>query len=134
MKKFEKWVQENYKLIIPISLIVVVFISFLVYYKLMISNNYHIDIEENVYQYFYDKKYEYTAVVSKNRKDVVVDYKPKNIKVNIDSTPIYYQKGNVVLFPSDMSVVMPTLSCAEYLTSGEYYVFLIHMVLSIFFP
>ena len=84
MKKFEKWVQENYKLIIPISLIVVVFISFLVYYKLMISNNYHIDIEENVYQYFYDKKYEYTAVVSKNRKDVVVDYKPKNINVNID--------------------------------------------------
>ena len=110
MKKFEKWVQDNYKLIIPISLIVVVFISFLVYYKLMISNNYHIDIEENVYQYFYNKKYEYTAVVSKNRKDVVVDYKPKNINVNIDSTPIYYQKGNVVLFPSDMSVVMPTLT------------------------
>ncbi len=122
MKKFEKWVQENYKLIIPISLIVVVFISFLVYYKLMISSNYHVDTEERVYQYFYDKKYEYTAVVSKNRKDVVVDYKPKNINVNIDSTPIYYQKGDIVLFPSDMSVVMPTLSCAEYLSPGYSYI------------
>ena len=122
MKKFEKWVQENYKLIIPISLIVVVFISFLVYYKLMISSNYHVDTEERVYQYFYDKKYEYTAVVSKNMKDVVVEYQPKNIKVNIDSTPIYYQKSDTVLFPSDMSVVMPTLSCAEYLSPGYSYI------------
>ncbi len=122
MKKFEKWVQENYKLIIPISLIVVVFISFLVYYKIMVSSNYRVDKKEAVYQYFNDEKYPYQAVVSKNKKGVVVDFKPKDIEVNLDSTPVYYQSGNVVLFPRDMSVVMPTLSCAEYLSRGYSYI------------
>ena len=118
MDKLKKWVQENYRLVIPISLIVVVFISFLVYYKVMVSSSYKVEKEEGVYQYFSGQKYEYQALVSKNRKDVVVDFKPLDIEVNLDSTPIYYKKGEVVLFPKDMSVVMPTLSCAEYLSKG----------------
>ena len=122
MKKVVSWLQENYKLIIPISLLVVIFISFLVYYKIMISNNYHVDKEVSVYQYFNNQKYNYVAVVSKNKKDVVVDFKPKDVEVNIDSTPVYYNKENVVLFPKDMSVVMPTLSCSEYLSSGYSYI------------
>ena len=122
MKKVVSWLQENYKLIIPISLLVVIFISFLVYYKIMISNNYHVDKDVSVYQYFNNQKYNYVAVVSKNKKDVVIDFKPKDVEVNIDSTPVYYNKENVVLFPKDMSVVMPTLSCSEYLSSGYSYI------------
>ncbi len=122
MKKFSIWIHDNYKLIIPISLIIVVFISFLIYYKIMVSSNYHIDSEEVVYQYFNDRKYEYHAIVSKNRNDGIVDFKPKDIEINLDSTPIYYQKGDVVLFPKDMSVVMPTLSCSEYLSKGYSYI------------
>lgn len=124
-KKLDKiitFIKENYKLIIPITLILVLFIAFLIYYKVSISNNYHIDKEEQVYQYFYDKKYEYSAIVSKNRKDVVIDFKPKEVKVNLDSTPIYYQKEDIVILPKDMSVIMPTLSCAEYLTLGYSYI------------
>ena len=71
MKKVVSWLQENYKLIIPISLLVVIFISFLVYYKIMISNNYHVDKDVSVYQYFNNQKYNYVAVVSKNKKGVV---------------------------------------------------------------
>ncbi|MCI6266369.1 MAG: hypothetical protein MR598_05950 [Erysipelotrichaceae bacterium] len=118
----KKFLKENYKLIIPITLMIVLFIAFLIYYKVSISNNYHIDTEEKVYQYFYDKKYEYTATISKNKKGVIIDFKPQEIKVNLDSTPIYYQKKNIVILPKDMSVVMPTLSCAEYLTTGYSYI------------
>ena len=117
-----KWLKENYKLIIPIALMVVIFIAFLVYYNLSVNSNYQEDTEEKVYQYFHNEKYKYTSIISKNRKDVIVDFKPQNIKVNLDSTPIYYQKESIVIFPKDMSVVMPTLSCAEYLSPSYSYI------------
>lgn len=120
--KITKFMKENYKLIIPIALMIVLFIAFLIYYKVSISNNYHIDTEEKVYQYFYDKKYEYNAIVSKNKKDVIIDFNPQEIKINLDSTPIYYQKKDIVILPKDMSVIMPTLNCAEYLTPGYSYI------------
>jgi len=118
----KEFLKENYKLIIPITLMVVLFIAFLVYYQISINNKYRIDTTEKVYQYFYDKKYEYKAVVSKNKKEVIVDFKPQDIKINIDSTPVYYQEKDSVIFPKDMSVVMPTLSCAEYLSKGYSYI------------
>ena len=116
-------IKENYKLIIPIALMIVIFIAFLIYYKVsIISSNYTIDETAEVYQYFYDQKYEYKTTISKNRKDVILDTKPQDIKINLDSTPIYYQKEDIVIFPKDMSVVMPTLSCAEYLSKGYSYI------------
>lgn len=120
--KIKSFIQQNYKLIIPIALMAVLFISFLIYYNVSINNNYHVDTNEKVYQYFYDKKYEYNAVISKNKKDVIVDFKPQDISINIDSTPVYYQEKDIVIFPKDMSVVMPTLSCAEYLSLGYSYI------------
>jgi len=115
-------IKENYKLIIPIVLMIVIFIAFLIYYKVMISNNYTKDETIKAYQYFYGKKYEYDLVISKNRKDIIVGINPKDIKVNYDSTPIYYQEKDIIIFPEDMSVVMPTLSCAEYLSKGYSYI------------
>lgn len=119
---FKLFIKEHYKLIIPISLMVVLFVAFLIYYKVMISDQYHKDSKESVYQYFFNRKYEYQAIVSKNRKDVVVDFKPQDIKINLDSTPIYYQNKNEVILPKNMSVVMPTLNCAEYLSKGYSYI------------
>ncbi len=116
------FMKENYKLIIPISLMIVLFIAFIIYYKVSVNTDYHVDTEEKVYQYFYDKKYEYTSIISKDRKNVIVDVKPQDIKITLDSTPIFYQKENIVVFPKDMSVVMPTLNCAEYLSPGYSYI------------
>ncbi len=119
---FKQFLKENYKLIIPVALMIVLFVAFLIYYQVSVRNQYHVDTKEKVYQYFYDKKYEYEAVVSKNRKDVIVDFVPEDIKVQLDSTPIYYQKKDIVILPHDMSVVMPTLNCSEYLSKGYSYI------------
>lgn len=118
----KKIIKENYKLIIPIALMLVLFAAFLIYYKVMVSNNYTKDETIKVYQYFYEKKYEYDLTISKNRKDVIVDILPQNIEVNYDSTPIYYQDKDIIILPKDMSVVMPTLNCAEYLSKGYSYI------------
>lgn len=115
-------IKENYKLVIPIVLMIVLFIAFLIYYNVSIRNNYTKDETIKVFQYFYEKKYEYNLTISKNRKDVIVDIKPQDIKVNYDSTPVYYQNKDIVILPKNMSVVMPTLSCAEYLSKGYSYI------------
>lgn len=118
----KKIIKENYKIIIPITLIIVIFIAFFVYYQISINSDYRVDKEEKVYQYFNDEKYEYTSTISKNRKEVIVDYQPKDININLDSTPIYYQNGNITILAKDMSVVMPTLNCSEYLSKGYSYI------------
>lgn len=118
----KKFIHDNYKLMIPIVFIFVLFIAFLVYYKVVVDNQYVIEKNLKVYQYFYGNKYEYVGKASFNRKDVIVDFEPQEIKINLDSTPIYYQKKDKVIFPKDMSVVMPTLSCAEYVAKGFSYI------------
>ena len=114
--------KENYKLMIPIALMIVVFIAAIVYYKVTIYDNYSKKEEEQVYQWFYEQKYEYTGIASINRRDEIVDFKSKGIDVNFDSTPIYYQKKERIVFPNNMSVVMPTLNCTEYLANKYSYI------------
>ena len=113
--KIIKFFKDNYRIIIPLSLILVVFIAFMVYYKVTILDNYIEYKSASVYQYFSDKKYEYKASIGVNRKDEVVDFKTDDYDINYDSTPIYYKNKDKVIFASNMSVVMPTLNCVEYL-------------------
>ena len=124
-EEIKKYFQENYKIFIPIGFMIILFIAFLIYYKVSISNNYKVDSDVEVFQYLgNDKKYTYDAIVSKNRKDVIVDFKPVDVKISLDSTPIYIndKNKNTVIFYKDMSVVMPTMSCAEYLAKGYSYI------------
>ena len=117
MKKIIDFVKENYKLMIPIILMVLIFVVFFIYYSIY-SRDVYKENTDKFYQYFYGSRYEYAAVVTTNRKGEVVEFKPKDIKIEFDSTPIYYKDSDKVIFPSDMSIVMPTLSCAEYLSKG----------------
>ena len=68
MDKFTKFMKENYKLMIPVILMLVLFLAFIIYYKVSLSNNYTVDTNGNFYQYFYDKKYEYEGVVTTNKR------------------------------------------------------------------
>lgn len=120
--KIIDYIKENYKLMIPIALMIVVFIAAIVYYKVTIYDNYTKDNKEKFYQWLYGQKYEYTAIVSSNRKDEIVDVKPQNIDITFNSSPIYYEKQDKVIFPNNMSVVMPTLNCAEYYANKFSYI------------
>lgn len=117
MNKINDFVKENYKLVIPILLMILLFVVFFVYYQVS-SREVLTDNDYKFYKYVSDYKYEYEGVVTTNRKGEVVGFKGKNIEVELDSTPIYYQDKDKVILPKDMSVVMPTLSCAEYLSPG----------------
>lgn len=118
----KKFIQENYKLIIPISLIAIIFISFFIYYNISVNSNFKKTTKEEVYQYFYGKKYEYSALLSKDKKNVITEFKPIDIDINLDATPIYLKKNDTVIFPQNMSVIMPTLNCSEYLSLGYSYI------------
>ncbi len=120
--KVINFIREYYKIMLPIIFMLVIFISFITYYEISVHNNYTYDTKEDVYQYFYDQKYEYQLIVSKNKKDVIKKIEPSGIKIDMDSTPVYSIKEDRVILPSDMVVVMPTLSCAEYLAKGISYI------------
>lgn len=115
MKKIKDFFKDYYKIIIPISLLLVLFIAFAVYYKISVLDSKTTDVVDDFYQYFYGTKYEYQGTVSTNRKGVIVRFKA-NKEVKFDATPIYYKNKSMVIFPKNMSVVMPTLGCSEYLT------------------
>lgn len=117
MKKINSFIKDNYKLIIPILLTILLFIVFFVYYQVS-RREVYTEKTDTFYQYFSKTKLEYEAVVTTNRKKEVVDFKEKDIGIEFDSTPIYYKNEDKVILPKDMSVVMPTLSCAEYLSKG----------------
>ena len=122
-KKFsiKEFFRNNYKLFIPIALMIVLFAAFFFYYRVSLSNAFRVDTEGSFYQYFYNKKYEYNGVVSKNKKGVIVDFVGDEDIVE-DSTPVYYKDEDTVLFLSDMSVVMPTFNCSEYMASKYSYI------------
>lgn len=112
--KIKKFFSEYGKLIIPISLILVLFIAFLIYYKFSVYDGAVSEEVGQFYQYFFGEKYEYKGIVSLNRRDVIVDFNTDDYDIKFGSTPIYYKDKDKVIFPSDVSVVMPTLGCAEY--------------------
>ena len=120
--KIINYLKENYKLMIPIALMVVVFIAAIVYYKVTIFDNFTKENEDKFYQWFYDKKIEYNGVFSTNRRNEIVGFKAKEKDIQFDSTPIYFQNKEKVIFPSVMSIVMPTLNCAEYYANKYSYI------------
>lgn len=119
--KLKNILKNYYRIIIPIALMLVLFIAFFIYYKVSILDNKTYDTEDDFYQYFYNKKYEYKGVVSTNKKGKIVHFKTDEYDIKYDATPIYYKKENKIIFPQDMSVVMPTLNCSEYLAKKYSY-------------
>ncbi len=67
------------------------------------------DIEEHIfYQYFAGQKFSYEGGLKISRKNGISELIFKDTKVELDSTPIYYEDiENKVLFPEDMAIVFP---------------------------
>ena len=122
LKDIKEFIMKNYKIAIPIMLMLVIFIAFIIYY--LVSRVFpFVKVETgSYYQYFGNEKVVYDVAVSKNSKDVITKIEPVGKYVNYDSTPLYSSKKDIVIFPSNMSVVAPIVNCSEYLTKANSYV------------
>lgn len=107
IKKIKDFCIREYKILIPVMVVGLLLIVLLFFYKEYQYDNYRNKVDVKVYQYFDEFKNEYTAQVTYNLKDAIVDVKPKDAKVNYDGTPIYYQDEDKVLFPQEMSIIFP---------------------------
>jgi len=122
LNKLKKLIVDNYKLAIPIILILVVFLSFIIYY--FISRTFAFSKKEvdSYYQYFSGERIEYEVEVVKNRREVITSMNPVDRYVEYDSTPLYQVDKNVVIFPQEMSVILPLMNCSEYFLPVNSYV------------
>ena len=104
MKKF---IKEKYNILIPVFLIIVILIAVFLYTREYKNNRYAKTEEVDVYQYFSGLKLEYKAKISRNKKNVILKYEPKDEVVNLSSIPIYIKGKDNVIFPKAMSIIFP---------------------------
>lgn len=114
MKKVIDFCKKEYKIMIPVMVVIVLLITVYFLYREYKYDNYRNKQEYSVYQYFADIKKDYTAIVTYNLKDVIIDLKPKDIKIDYDSTPMYFKDADKVLFPKEMSIVFPLRGGIQY--------------------
>lgn len=104
MKDF---IKNKYNILIPVFLLIVLLIA-VILYATEYKNNRYANVEEvEVYQYFSGTKIEYNALISRNRKNVILDYENKDYVVSLDSTPVYIKDTDNVVFPKEMSIMFP---------------------------
>lgn len=107
MKKFINFCKEKYKVLIPVMVAFVLLLTMFFLYKEYQYDNTRNKKEEMVYQYFGGDRVEYTAILTYNLRDNIIDIEGKDKKVRYDSTPVYYQNEDKVLFPKQMTIVFP---------------------------
>ena len=117
------YIKKNYKIFIPIILILVLFLSFTVYYLISQTTSFKKIEKTNVYQFFSEEKTNYVLEIEKNRKNVITNITPIDVNIVYDSNPIYNKDNeNIVILPQKMSVVAPILNCSEYLAKEKSYI------------
>ena len=114
MKKIINYFKQKYKIFIPVMVVFVLLVTVYFLYREYKYDNYKNKKEVAVYQYFGGIKNEYTAIITTNLKDVIVDISPKDKKIEYSSVPIYYSDKDIVVFPKEMSVVFPVKNASQY--------------------
>lgn len=112
--KIKKIFQEKYKIFIPIIVVFGLLITLYFLYREYQYDNYRDKRDTLVYQYFGGIKTEYTAVITYDMKEKIVDIKAKDKKIDYDSTPIYYKDRLEVIFPQEMIVAFPLREGSQY--------------------
>lgn len=114
MKRIIDFCKKKYKTLIPLMVILVLLVTLYFLYREYKYDNYRDKKEIEVFQYFGGIKTEYTATVTRNLKKAIVDIKAIDKKIEYDSTPVYYKKKDIVLFPKEMSIVFPLKNGSQY--------------------
>lgn len=107
MKKILNFCRKQYKLLIPIMVGVVLLVTVFFLYKEYKFDNMRNRKEIPVFQFFGTLKENYTAIVTYNLKNSIVDVTSKDRKIEFDSVPIYYEDGSKVIFPKEMNIAFP---------------------------
>ena len=110
MKRVIDFCKRKYKILIPIMVVFVLLLAIYFLYREYRYDTYRNRKDTLVYQYFGGRKKEYTAIITYNLKKVIIDIEGKDKKINYDATPVYYQKEDRVLFPEEMSIILPLKS------------------------
>ena len=116
MDKVKKFFMEKYKILIPVMVVFVLLIAVYYLYREYKYDNYKNKKEEAVFQYFGGMKNEYTAIVTYNLDDVIVDIKAKDKKIEFDSTPFYLKEESRIIFPEEMNMVFPLKEGSQFKT------------------
>lgn len=66
------------------------------------------------YQYLSGIKFEYSGNLKVKNDNSITELLFEDVKVILDTTPLYYQDENKVLFPKTMSLVYPKSSVTQY--------------------
>lgn len=107
MKKVINFCKENYKVLIPVMVGIVLLITLFFLYREYKYDNTRNKKEIEVFQYFGGMKSEYTAIVTYNLKNSIVDIEAKDKKIEYDSIPVYFKDDDMVMFPREMTIVFP---------------------------
>lgn len=107
MKKIIGFCKDNYKILIPVMVGIVLLIAMFFLYREYKYDNTRNKEEVKVFQYFGGIKNEYSAIVTYNLKNSIVDFSAKDKKIEYDSTPVYFEDSDKVLFPEEMTIVFP---------------------------
>lgn len=107
MKKIINFCKEKYKVLIPVMVAIVLLVTMFFLYREYKYDNTRNKKEINVFQYFGGMKTEYTAIVTYNLKNSIVDLKSKDKKIEYDSIPVYFNDEDKVIFPQEMTIVFP---------------------------
>lgn len=107
MRKIIDFCKEKYKILIPIMVAIVLLVTIFFLYREYKYDNTRKKDEIEVFQYFGGMKNEYTAIITYNLKDSVVNLESKNKKIEYDSIPVYFKDEDKVLFPHEMTIVFP---------------------------
>ena len=114
MKRVIDFFHEKYKILIPVMVVLVLLITTFFLYREYKFDNQRDKQEVEVFQYFSSVRVDYTGIITYNLKKSIVDFSPKNIKIEKNLLPIYYDDMSKVIFPVEMSIVFPHRSGSQY--------------------
>ena len=114
IKKIINFCKQKYNILIPVMVVFVLLVTVYFLYREYRYDNFRNKQEVSVFQYFGGMKNEYTAIVTYNLNDAIVDLTAKDKKIEYDATPVYYTDDDKVLFPKEMNIVFPLKEGSQY--------------------
>jgi hypothetical protein len=107
MAKVVSFFKKNYKVLVPVMAMCVLFITLLFLYREYKYDSMRNKTEISVFQYFSGVRVDYKAIVTSNLKNEIVDIEAKNKTIDNNTVPIYYDDMSKIIFPVEMTIVFP---------------------------